>query len=95
MDLTGVDAYGNVMKELFPTLSNNTEVPELMKERMETGSKGIANGKGFYSYTPEEARMWEETFAAFSYEIRELALKYPVDVVKKKLESKKNNPLCS
>jgi len=33
--------------------------------------------------------MWEETFAAFSYEIRELALKYPADVVKKKLESAK------
>lgn len=89
MDLTGVDAYGNVMKELFPTLNNSTEVPKLMKERMEAGSKGIANGKGFYSYTPEEARMWEETFAAFSYEIRELALKYPADVVKKKLESAK------
>lgn len=88
MDLTGVDAYGNVMEELFPTLNNSTEVPKLMKERIEAGSKGIANGKGFYSYTPEEARMWEETFAAFSYEIRELALKYPADVVKKKLEAK-------
>jgi len=87
MDLTGVDAYGAVMKELFPTLNNSTEVPKLMKELMEAGSKGVANQKGFYNYTPEEARMWEETFAAFSYEIRELALKYPVDVVKSKLES--------
>jgi len=94
MDLTGVDAYGNVMKELFPTLNNSTEVPKLMRELMEAGSKGVANQKGFYPYTPEEARMWEETFAAFSYEIRELALKYPVDVVKKKLESEKNNPSC-
>ncbi|WP_188503963.1 3-hydroxyacyl-CoA dehydrogenase family protein [Parapedobacter pyrenivorans] len=89
MDLTGVDAYGNVMKDLFPTLSNLTEVPELMKDLMEKGSRGVANEKGFYDYTPEEARMWEETFAAFSYEIRELALKYPADVVKKKLESAK------
>jgi len=89
MDLTGVDAYGNVMKDLFPTLNNRTEVPELMKELMKKGSKGVANGKGFYDYTPEEARMWEETFTAFSYEIRELALKYPVDIVKKKLASAK------
>lgn len=88
MDLTGVDAYGNVMKDLFPTLNNSTEVPKLMKERMEAGCKGVANAKGFYEYTPEEARMWEETFNAFSYEIRELALKYPVDVVKQKLASK-------
>jgi 3-hydroxybutyryl-CoA dehydrogenase len=89
MDLTGVDAYGNVMKDLFPTLNNRTEVPELMKRLMEKGSKGVANGKGFYDYTPEEARMWEETFTAFSYEIRELALKYPADIVKKKIESAK------
>jgi len=89
MDLTGVDAYGNVMKDLFPTLSNQTEVPKLMEERMKEGCKGIANGKGFYTYTPEEARMWEETFAAFSYEIRKLALKYPADVVQRKLESTK------
>ena len=36
---------------------------------------------------PEEARLWEETFTEFSYEIRQLALKYPHDVVKKKLKS--------
>ena len=43
--------------------------------------------KVFYEYTPEEARLWEETFAEFSYEIRKIALKYPADVVKKKLKA--------
>jgi 3-hydroxybutyryl-CoA dehydrogenase len=86
MDLTGVAAYHNVIKDLFPTLCNSTEMPKLIDDIVKAGGRGVANGQGFYSYTPEEARLWEETFTAFSYEIRNLALKYPVDVVKKKLK---------
>jgi 3-hydroxybutyryl-CoA dehydrogenase len=85
MDLTGVAAYHTVMKELFPTLSNTTEVPPLIDEIVKAGGRGVSNGKGFYEYTPEEARLWKETFERFSYEIRELALRYPADVVKKQL----------
>jgi 3-hydroxybutyryl-CoA dehydrogenase len=85
MDLTGVPAYHNVIKELFPTLSNSTEMPKLIDDIVKAGGKGVANGQGFYNYTPEESRLWEETFTAFSYEIRNLALKYPADVVEKKL----------
>ncbi|MBS1752267.1 MAG: 3-hydroxyacyl-CoA dehydrogenase family protein, partial [Bacteroidetes bacterium] len=43
---------------------------------------------GFHKYSPEEAKLWEETFTDFSYEIRKLAMKYPEDVVKKKLRDK-------
>ena len=85
MDLTGVPAYLTVMKDLWPTLSNSTEVPKLIKDLVANGARGVANGKGFYEYTPEEAKLWEETFSAFSFEIRDLALKYPADVVKRKL----------
>jgi 3-hydroxybutyryl-CoA dehydrogenase len=85
MDLTGVPAYHTVMKELFPTLSNSTEVPALIDEIVKAGGRGVANGRGFYEYTPEEARLWAETFERFSYEIRELALRYPADVVKKQI----------
>jgi 3-hydroxybutyryl-CoA dehydrogenase len=86
MDLTGVPAYQMVMKDLLPTLNNSTEVPDLINKIVEAGGKGVANAKGFYDYTPEEAKLWEETYAAFSYEIRALALKYPADLVKKKLK---------
>ena len=85
MDLTGVAAYHTVMKELFPTLSNSTEVPRLIDEIVAAGGRGVSNAKGFYSYTPEEARLWQETFEKFSYEIRELALRYPADVVKRQV----------
>jgi 3-hydroxybutyryl-CoA dehydrogenase len=85
MDLTGVAAYHTVMKELFPTLSNSTAVPVLIDEIVKAGGRGVANAHGFYSYTPEEARGWEETFERFSYEIRALALRYPADVVSRQL----------
>lgn len=85
MDLTGVQAYHAVMKDLFPTLNNSTEVPKLIDDIVKAGGKGVANAHGFHKYTPEEAKLWEETFKEFSYEIRKLALKYPADVVKKKL----------
>ncbi|MBZ4190057.1 3-hydroxyacyl-CoA dehydrogenase family protein [Niabella beijingensis] len=88
MDLTGVPAYLTVMKDLWPTLSNTTEAPQLIKDIVAAGGRGVANGKGFYEYTPEEARLWEETFSAFSFEIRDLALKYPADVVKRRLAEK-------
>jgi len=87
MDLTGVPAYHTVMKDLFPTLNNDTAVPRLIDDIVMKGGKGIANAHGFYEYTEEEARLWEETFKEFNYEIRKLALKYPADVVKKKLQS--------
>ena len=91
MDLTGVPAYHNVMKDLFPTLNNQTTVPALIENIVQQGGRGVANAKGFYDYTPEEAKLWEETFTAFSYEIRRLALKYPADVVKKKLQQHSND----
>ena len=86
MDLTGVAAYHTVMKDLFPTLDNSTQVPRLIDDIVKAGGRGVSNGKGFYEYTPEEARLWEETFTEFSYEIRKLALKYPADVVKQRLK---------
>lgn len=86
MDLTGVPAYHAVMKDLFPTLNNSTAVPKLIDDIVKDGGKGVANAHGFHSYTPEEAKLWEETFKEFSYEIRRLALKYPADVVKRKMK---------
>ena len=88
MDLTGVPAYHTVLKDLFPTLSNSTGVPKLIDDIVKAGGRGVANAKGFYDYTPEEAKLWEETFIEFTYDIRKLALKYPGDVVKRKLEEK-------
>ena len=89
MDLTGVPAYHTVMKDLFPTLNNQTEIPKLIDEVVKAGGKGILNAKGFYEYTPEEAQMWKETYEEFSYDIHRLASKYPADIVQQKLAAQK------
>lgn len=77
MDLTGIPAYGAVMKDLFPELSCAQEVPELMRKVVKSGAKGVSNARGFYRYTPDEAKRWEKRFMKFSYEIRALAQRYP------------------
>jgi 3-hydroxybutyryl-CoA dehydrogenase len=86
MDLTGVQAYHTVMKDLFPTLHNGTAVPKLIDDIVKAGGNGVSNEKGFYDYSPEEAKLWEDVFSKFTFEIRELALKYPDDLIKTKLK---------
>jgi 3-hydroxybutyryl-CoA dehydrogenase len=88
MDLTGVDAYHRVMKDLLPDLCTSPDIPKLIDDVVKSGGRGVSNANGFYKYTPEEARLWEETFREFAFEIRKLALKYPADVVEKKLGKK-------
>jgi len=80
MDLTGIPAYAAVMKDLLPDLSCNKKVPTLMKKVMRSGALGVANARGFYPYTPKQAKRWEKLFLKFSYEIRALAQKYPEGV---------------
>jgi 3-hydroxybutyryl-CoA dehydrogenase len=80
MDLTGIPAYRSVMKDLFPELCNSAEVPKLMREVVDSGACGVSNARGFYSYTPEQAKRWEALFLKFTYDIRALALRYPEDV---------------
>jgi 3-hydroxyacyl-CoA dehydrogenase len=77
MDLTGIPAYGAVMQGLFPDLKCTRKVPKLMMKALKSGARGVSNAKGFYSYTPREARRWEDRYLKFSYEIRALARKYP------------------
>jgi 3-hydroxybutyryl-CoA dehydrogenase len=77
MDLTGIPAYAAVMRELMPDLSNATEVPRLMQAVVDTGAQGTANAKGFYDYTDETARAWDDAFRRFSIEIRRVQQNYP------------------
>jgi 3-hydroxybutyryl-CoA dehydrogenase len=85
MDITGLQAYHHVIKDLFPTLSTQTEMPRLIEAIAKEGGNGITNGKGFYPYTQEEAAEWEKAFEEFSYEINSLAKKYPIDLVEQRL----------
>lgn len=77
MDLTGIPAYCAVMRDLLPDLDCSKQVPLLMTKLVESGAQGVANAKGFYNYTPAQAKGWERRFLKFSYDIRALAQKYP------------------
>jgi 3-hydroxybutyryl-CoA dehydrogenase len=79
MDLTGIPAYGAVMRDLLPDLDCSRQVPRLMMRLVKSGARGVANAKGFYHYTPRQARRWERRFLEFSYDIRALAQKYSED----------------
>jgi 3-hydroxybutyryl-CoA dehydrogenase len=88
MDITGLQAYYSVMKELFPTLNNQQSVPSLISNIAENGGNGIMNGKGFYNYTREEAEEWEKAYEEFAFDISRLSAKYPIDLIEKRLLEK-------
>ena len=76
MDLTGIPAYRAVMRDLFSELNNSIEIPKLMNQTADSGALGTANHKGFYKYTPAEAKDWDKRFAKFSTDIRRLSLSF-------------------
>lgn|SRR5690606_21097242 len=77
MDLMGTWAYGTVMADLNPELSNATHIPDFFEQIIAEGGKGMANGKGFYNYSEEDKKNIQESFLQFSQEIRDLMSKYP------------------
>ncbi len=79
LDFLGLKDNSVILNNLFPSLSNNDSVPEVMQNIVETGGRGIHNLKGFYDYKPDEAKKWEEAFAVFNQEIFHLAKKYPTE----------------
>lgn len=76
MDLTGIPAYAAVMQDLFPELSCTKTLPETMKRLVDDGALGIANGRGFYSYTSEQAQQWDRRWRDFTWDVRRLAETY-------------------
>jgi 3-hydroxybutyryl-CoA dehydrogenase len=77
MDLTGGPAlYASVMKGVFPYLSNTTDLPKVMEDLAADDARGIANGRGFYQYTEQEARDWERLFRENAWTVREMLNRY-------------------
>ncbi len=71
IDLTGGPAlYGRAMAGVLPTLSNSTEVPEPLACLMRAEAGGVRDGHGFFEYTPEEAKRWEEIYRAHVWRVR-------------------------
>jgi 3-hydroxybutyryl-CoA dehydrogenase len=78
MDLMGVRAYETVMRDLLPDLNCGKNIPPAMRKATRGGGNGSSNGKGFYRYTPGQAKQWEKRFLEYTYEMRRLTAKYAV-----------------
>jgi 3-hydroxybutyryl-CoA dehydrogenase len=76
MDLMGVEAYYRVMRDLLPDLCVSPEVPALIRKVVELGGRGVSNCQGFYKYTEEDAKRWQEKFDEFNLKIRRLTAEY-------------------
>ncbi len=76
MDLMGVEAYHRVMRDLLPELCTDPGIPKLIREVVDDGGRGITNGRGFYRYSLDEAKKWEEKFVEFNYKMRRLTAEY-------------------
>lgn len=82
MDLVGVRDCYETFRNIVPTLCNDDGIPSIMQAMIDRKARGIQNGDGLYQYTAEEARAWDEAFAAFNADIYRLASRYPFDIRK-------------
>lgn len=77
MDYLGLKDFEVIFKNIFPELCNNDQIPAFMQGLVEMNASGTRNHKGLYDYTVEEAKNWDEAFAAFNKDIFKLASLYP------------------
>ncbi len=77
MDLTGGPAlYGKAIEGVLPSLSNATELPKPLQDLRDADARGTTNGHGFYEYTEEEVRQWEELLRKHAWTVRGLMNQY-------------------
>jgi 3-hydroxybutyryl-CoA dehydrogenase len=77
IDISGGPAlYARAIQRVLPTLSNATELPDMMKRLLEDDARGIASGRGFYEYTEEEAARWEALYRKHAWSVRRLVDEY-------------------
>jgi 3-hydroxybutyryl-CoA dehydrogenase len=80
IDLTGGPAlYARSMERVLPTLHNDAALPTLLKQLADQDARGIANGHGFYEYTPADAHIWEQRQRRHAWMVQEwLDTEFPV-----------------
>ena len=50
-DLAGLDTGILVGEQLYKTLDNSTEPPQILRDKVKKGELGVKSGKGWYDYT--------------------------------------------
>ncbi|MBP6507091.1 MAG: 3-hydroxyacyl-CoA dehydrogenase family protein [Opitutaceae bacterium] len=62
-DLGGLDVYRAVCDQLFPSLCNDRETPEVLKRLVESGRLGMKTGEGWRKYSHREIKEWHDRLA--------------------------------
>jgi 3-hydroxybutyryl-CoA dehydrogenase len=77
IDITGGPAlYAKAMSHVVPSLSASPDVPKPIQKLADDGACGITNRRGFYNYTEEEARHWEELYRKHAWRVTKLQNEY-------------------
>jgi 3-hydroxybutyryl-CoA dehydrogenase len=77
IDITGGPAlYAKAMAHVVPSLYALPDVPKPIQKLADEGACGITNGKGFYNYTEEEARHWEELYRNHAWRVSKMQNEY-------------------
>ena len=73
IDITGGPTlYAKAMRGVLPTLSNRTEIPEVLEQMVRNDDRGVLNGRGFYRYEPDDKARWESYLHRRAWTLREL-----------------------
>lgn len=65
----GPELYAKAMSRVLPTLSKSDTVPAPLQKLADEGARGTINGRGFYPYTAEEAKRWEERYSQHAWRV--------------------------
>lgn len=76
VDYLGLENFIPLYLNLFPKLSNSTEVPTQMQEIAKNKGRGIHNLSGLFSHDVLSAQKLDQSFAQFNVEIYRLVEKY-------------------
>lgn len=67
-EISGWDSTAGAAREIYPTLSNDSDVPECLQRLVAEGRLGMKTGQGFFAWPPERAaaerRDYDERLAA-------------------------------
>jgi 3-hydroxybutyryl-CoA dehydrogenase len=62
-EISGWDGMANAAKEIYPSLSNTTELPPKVVQLMADGKTGMKAGEGFRKWTPEEIKSVSDSYS--------------------------------
>jgi 3-hydroxybutyryl-CoA dehydrogenase len=77
IDITGgPELYARAMERVLPTLSKADTVSPAMQQLAQSGALGSANGRGFFTYTSEEAERWEDLYRRHAWRVSHMLDEY-------------------